>query len=456
MRRLLGIAVLIALTAALAVRPAGAAPANTVLSALDVLERDYVGPVHPLALLNVALAAARAAARVSPDVLPPLSAGLSEDTARRSFLREFDAAAGSHRFHAAQLEQIATNVMLASLHDSHTYFLGPAGDRALAGIGGDAFGGIGVAGKVERDPAGARVPIVIRVYPNSPGGRAGLRPLDAIVVINGASTAGFSAPQLEALFGGAPGTDVHLVIRRGGATRSVTVTRGPVTADDVRVDDAGGGIALVRIGAFSRGVTREIEDGLAAFPSLHGVILDLRDNPGGLVSTATNVASLFLTAGTPVYTVLDPYVGPRTYVTGRQTAPATCSVRSTGWAECGAPTGGSARVGRWQRLPLAVLINRRSASAAELVASAIQAAHRGSIIGSRSAGALEIALMRDLPIGAMSVTVERIATPSGRVVEGHGVLPDLSVRETAWDVYRGYDRVARAAAAVLLVDAAAR
>jgi carboxyl-terminal processing protease len=156
---------------------------------------------------------------------------------------------------------------------------------------------------------------------------------------------------------------------------------------------------------------------------LRAIILDLRGNPGGLITEATRVASLFLPPGVPMARVTDREHGP--------------SVLRT----AGPP--------RFVNTPLAVLVDGGSASGSEIVAGALKDAHRAQIIGDQTAGALGGAMLTPLPEGGMAVTVLRITTPTGAQVEGVGVAPDMLVALTEPDMERGEDTQLRAALQVL-------
>jgi carboxyl-terminal processing protease len=201
---------------------------------------------------------------------------------------------------------------------------------------------------------------------------------------------------------GRPGTTVSLVVTRAGASRTLQMVRRDFGTEDVTLTRLRGGVTIVKVAAFSRGVGREVRQGLAADPSAHarGVVLDLRDDPGGLLDEAVETASDFLDGG--------PVVSYE-----RRNQPAqTLSALTPGDTST----------------PLVVLVDRGTASAAEIVAAALQDRSRAVVVGSRTFGKGSVQEPTKLSDGsAIELTVGRYLTPSGRSLDGVGVDPDVLV-----------------------------
>jgi carboxyl-terminal processing protease len=225
---------------------------------------------------------------------------------------------------------------------------------------------------------------------------------DVLLSVNHADVTSADVPTVAGLLRGSERSTVRVALRRGSATRSVELTRATFTTDDVTVERLSGNIARVAIAAFTRGVGRdvaealEVEDGQAT----GGVVLDLRDNPGGLLDEAVAVASVFLDGG------------PVASYERRGRPPQTLD----------------AFLGGDVSTPLVVLVNPSTASAAEVVAAALQDRNRAVVVGTRTYGKGSVQEPSTLSDGsALELTVGRYLTPSGRSLDGLGVEPDVLV-----------------------------
>ena len=255
--------------------------------------------------------------------------------------------------------------------------------------------------------------VVARVGAGSPADRAGIRVDDQLRAVDGRSTAGLSAPVVAAALRGAPGTVVTVVMRRGVAVRTVELVRAEIVPAGVAVayESSGrGGPTVVRISvpAFTRGVGRQVRtavdraerDARTPGHGTAGVVLDLRGNPGGLLDEAVETASNFLDGGPVV----------------------SYARRSGRTVRLDAVAAGDTHV------PLVVLVDGGTASAAEVVAGALQDRGRAVLVGSRTFGKGTVQEPRALPDGsALELTVARYRTPSGRDLEGDGLEPDIEV-----------------------------
>ncbi|HEY4157772.1 MAG TPA: S41 family peptidase [Polyangiaceae bacterium] len=292
--------------------------------------------------------------------------------------------------------------MVAEL-DPHSSYLPPEDYAIFQGDTEGHFGGIGV----EVD-FGDEYVTVIAPIDGSPAARAGILSGDRILAIDNLTVRGRTSVELVRQMRGDPGTRVLLTIRRLGADKLLyfTLKREVVSVESVASKLLDGGYGYLRIKSFQTGTHSELLDHVGKLrrangADLHGVILDLRNNPGGLVNEASAIADELLSGGV-------------VYTTRR---------RGKIVDEVHADRGGALRA-----LPLVVLVNEFSASAAELVAGAIQDNHRARIIGAKTFGKGSVQTIIDLPDGAgLRLTTLRYYTPSGRAIQAQGVTPDILV-----------------------------
>ena len=254
--------------------------------------------------------------------------------------------------------------------------------------------------------------LIVRVIPNSPAQRGGLRDGDRIVAIDGQATRDLSSDRAANLLQGEPGSLVELVLDRpGAATRKAVIRRERVevpSVDDARIVDAARGLAYMKLPCFQKTTCRDVEDALWALQrdGMKTLIIDLRGNPGGLLVAAVEVADLFIDRGVIVSTH-----GRNAYEDFVYSA---------------------REVGTW-RVPLVVLIDQDSASAAEIFAGAIRDHGRGTIVGQRSFGKGSVQGIFPLAVGnaGLRLTTAKFYSPSGRPYSGSGVEPHVAVRQVA-------------------------
>ncbi|HXX37575.1 MAG TPA: S41 family peptidase [bacterium] len=415
-----GLVVLIAaLCCGLAFAPAHAADGSLVVAALHVLDQNYVEPVDDVGLLNAAIGALRTAAALGAEGLPDIPAGAVAASASRMFLDDFDRAAQSATGSATDLAYAATNAMLASLHDSHVNFYRPAEftefQRSLAGQA--SYAGIGVFVKSIEAADGTNVAFVSAAFPGGPAARAGLQRFDRILRVDGKDVSGMKAGDLVPLLRGSAHSTVVLAVKRRERTFNVSIVREAIQIPPVEARFIRPGVAYVRLFGFSRGAgrqTRAALGSLASRGSVSSVILDLRSNGGGLIEEGSEVAGAFLPPATLLGHTLE-----------RARPPAV--LRSTGTPVASA------------RTRLIVLIDDGTASTAELVTAGLHDAHRATLIGEKTAGALGVALRYPLPEGGIEVTVSKVTGPLYEQIEGVGITPDVRVDLSVDEVTRGED-----------------
>src|SRR4051794_31894648 len=295
---------------------------------------------------------------------------------------------------------------VASLDDPYSNYFSPGDYSHFQEMTSGGFQGIGV--KVEAEDGGLRV---VSVFAGSPARRGGLRPGDLIVAVDKTSLRGKSSQESTALIKGPAGTSVALTYERGGdARRTVTLKRAKVSVPVVRSEIKrydGVKVGHVSLATFSSGAHGEVA---AAIRKVHragakAVVLDLRDNGGGLLNEAVLTSSLFIPEGTIVTT--------RGRSRPSHTFDATGDAIDTKEA-------------------LVVLVNRQSASASEIVTGALQDRRRAKVVGTRTYGKGVFQEVMRLPNGgALDITVGEYFTPSGRNLggggtkRGAGITPDI-------------------------------
>lgn len=315
--------------------------------------------------------------------------------------------------------------MLASL-DPHSGFLDKDELDEVRKDEAGEYTGIGIS----VDFAAADM-VVTAVTADSPAYVAGIEPGDTIASIDGATIAGMRLPDIARRMRGVPGSALEIGVRRGGsgAVRTIKLHRAALVAQTVRVRPMANGIAWIHVTAFEG---RTAQDLVAALKTLdaggapRGIVLDVRNDPGGLVSAAVGVAGAFLPAGTPLFSArgraTDADAGTRT------AAEATVTVDPRFYRRANEPDV-LADLPAWSRtVPLAVLVNGASVSSAELLAGALQDHRRATVLGARTFGKGSIQSIFPLTgERAVKLTVARYFTPNGHEIQARGITPDVIV-----------------------------
>src|SRR5271154_353761 len=300
------------------------------------------------------------------------------------------------------LIESAINGMLTSL-DPHSNYLNTKNFDDMKVQTRGEFGGLGIEVSME-----SGLVKVISPIDDTPAARAGLKPGDLLTRPVGHRVKGMPLPQAVEKRRGPVNSDIKLTIRRKGRDPfDVKLTRATIRIQSVRSHLIGDDIGYIRITSFNEQTDVGLNNAIKyikqqAGDKLRGVILDLRNNPGGLLDQAVAVSDAFLEKGEIVST------------RGRRSDDAQRYNARPGDVAAG--------------LPLAVLINGGSASASEIVAGALQDHHRAVLIGTRSFGKGSVQTIIPLPgHGAMRLTTARYYTPSGRSIQAKGIDPDIVV-----------------------------
>ena len=297
---------------------------------------------------------------------------------------------------------------VASLDDPYSHYFGPADYRAFENQTNPHLSGIGVA--VLPDPHGLRI---VDVYPGSPAAHAGLVRGDVVVDVGATSLANRSEDFASGLIKGRAGTRVMLTVLRGGRRQVVTITRQnivvPVAEGNV-VTYHGIKIGDLALTSFTDGAASELRAQVerALHSHARALVLDLRENGGGLLDEAVSVASIFIPDGTIVST--DGRTQPRQVYLAKGGA---------------IPTS----------IPLVVLVDRGTASSAEIVTAALQDRHRALVVGTHTYGKGVFQEIQPLPNGgAIDLTVGEYFTPDGRNLGGGGVRQGAGITPNVYAV----------------------
>lgn len=301
---------------------------------------------------------------------------------------------------------VAIETMVASLNDPYTKFLDPKEfNEETTSIKG-SLKGIGVQIGIQDGKLTVIAPIE-----DTPAEKAGLLAGDEIVSIDGKSTKGITVDKAAEQIRGEEGTTVTLVVKRKGqeATKSYAIERAEIeiksvsqkVSENVKMPND---IVYIRLSSFiSRNASTEFADILAKNSDKKAVIVDLRSNPGGLLSNAIYISDMFLNGGAIVSTVdRDGY---------KETTKAVKGVRTA--------------------KPLVVLIDKGSASASEIFSGAIKDNKRGIIVGTQSFGKGLVQEVNKLPNSAgINITIQKYLTPNGTDIHKKGITPDVLVELT--------------------------
>lgn len=292
----------------------------------------------------------------------------------------------------------ALSGMLHAL-DNYSAYLPPDAYEALSDSTDGEFGGVGV--EVYPLDGGVKV---ISAIDDTPAAKAGIHPGDLIVAINDKPTCNMSYSEIISSMHGQPETSLKLTIQRGDAEIIFTIKRGTVVINPVKliVKD---NIAYIRVGYFNDMVAKRLAQAIDTLKkskeNIIGIVLDLRNNPGGVLEQAVKTVGYFIKSGVV------------TKIVGRNKKIRTITTQEDTF---------------FPDVPVVVLINSGSASASEIVAAALKFHERAVILGKRSLGKGSIQSVFPIPgNGGVKLTTDLFLTPSGDPLNGKGVQPDITV-----------------------------
>lgn len=291
----------------------------------------------------------------------------------------------------------AINGMVKSLNDPHSNYLSPKMYKTLMEQTEGSFAGIGVVMGMDNEQ---KIHIV-GIMENSPGQKAGLQEGDEILAVDGVPVTQMAFDEVAAHVRGQAGTDVVLTIMRDNANQDITITRDNIKLKTVGHKMLDNNIGYIQIVSFSEDTANEFNEAYNDLKNqgMKALVLDLRNNPGGLLTTCVEIAKKLVPKG-EIVSIVDKQGNKETYSSSLE-----------------AP-----------EYPLVVLINKNSASASEILSGAIQDTKTGTIIGNTSYGKGSVQTI--LPMfedDAVKLTIAKYYTPSGRSIDGTGITPDIEI-----------------------------
>jgi len=296
-----------------------------------------------------------------------------------------------------KLSQGTVQGLVNSLGDPFTIYFDPEQYRRLQQSYQGKYTGIGIYLSF-----GSAYPVITGTVPGSPAASAGLKSGDQIVKVGDKDIKGITADQATALIQGPEGSQVTITILRGVETMTLTMTRAEIQVPTVRTATVGNHVLYARIYQFASNTSSEFSTALkSGLPGSVGMVLDLRGDPGGFISAADDVISQFVSSG-------------ETFETHGRSGVNRHQVGSLH----GAPS-----------VPLVVLVDANSASAAEIVAGSLQVHKRAKLVGTTTYG--KGSVQEDFPLSDGSdlhLTVERWFLPNGQTIDHKGLTPDVSVK----------------------------
>ena len=298
---------------------------------------------------------------------------------------------------ATKLSHGTVQGLIAALGDPFSAYYDPAAYKKLQDNLQGQYSGVGIYLTFSTG-----YPVITGTLPDSPAAKAGLQPGDQIIKVGDQDMKGATADQATAAIQGPNGTKVVLTILRGTATFSVTITRAEITVPSVRSTMLGNQIFYVRIYQFGGNTSQEFDDALrTGLKGAKGIVLDLRDDPGGYISAANDVISEFVTSGE------------------------NFELRDRNGSIDRSDAGGQHRA---PSLPLVILVNANSASASEITAGSLQVHHRGKLVGTTTYGKGSVQLDFPLSDGSdIHLTIKRWYLPNGVTIDHKGLTPDIAV-----------------------------
>lgn len=326
-----------------------------------------------------------------------------------------------------EILEAAAQGILSSLDPHSTYLKKDVFSEVKVQLDGE-FGGLGI-----RITSDSKLIKVITPIDDTPADRAGIKAGDYISEVNGKSIYGKSVMEVVKILRGKPKTDVEITILREGEKEPLkfTLTRDIININPVK-SDIYDNVSYIRLSTFSKcisfDVAKKIEEDIKKIgkDKIEGIIIDVRNNPGGALDASVNISSLFLNSGKEIVSIKGKEGDPISY-------------KSTDYIKC---NNGKLFGKKYnfkdkynqkllKSLPIIVLVNLGSASASEIVAGAIQDHKRGLVVGTKTFGKGSVQSLIPLNKGhsAMKLTIALYYTPSGRSIQANGIKPDIIIKE---------------------------
>ncbi len=317
---------------------------------------------------------------------------------------------GDKKLDKTILMQGALKGMIETLDDPHSNYFSQKGMEDLEGQMKGEYSGVGMIIR-----KGSNEPVTVELLiEGAPAFNAGIRPNDKILYIDGKSTYDIELEEASRLLKGKTGTEVKLKIYRESEKkdREIVLKRADIKLENVRSKMLDNKVGYIKLTQFAENVDKEVARELEKLlnQGMEGLILDLRNNPGGIIGQAVSISSMFIKEG--VIVSERPKKGEEVF---------------------------SYREGKYYGdFPLVVLINEGSASASEIVSGAIRDYKRGLLIGEKSFGKGSVQVLIPLPDkDGVKLTIAKYYTPKGENIHGIGIKPDILVEEK--DDYLFYD-----------------
>jgi carboxyl-terminal processing protease len=289
--------------------------------------------------------------------------------------------------------------------DPHTNYMPPDLFKEFENETSGEFGGLGIEISVQNG-----ILTIISPIEDTPAYKAGIKPGDRVVAIDGQSTKGLSLVEASQFLRGKKGTSVILRIVRENQDKplDITIVRGNVKIKSVKYTDLDDGFAYIKVTSFIENTVKDlnktIEEHRARHKKVNGLLIDLRKNPGGLLDQAVKMSDLFLREGVIVSTV--------------------------GRSQKDKEVTSASKKGKYTDFPIVVLVDQYSASASEIVSGALQDNKRALIVGERTFGKGSVQSIIKLQDGSgLKLTVARYFTPRGISIQAEGITPDIEIED---------------------------
>jgi carboxyl-terminal processing protease len=383
----------------------------TAEAAFNILIERHVDKPTSSQLLNAATDAVAALLVKMNDQSPKMQKPTFTDSPQSDFAKFAaalnDVLAANPKEDPKLVEQQATDGMARSMNECHTYYLDPTRAKGFNAPP-QEYSGIGAT---ITSPGPNDLVEVAQVFPNSPAEKAGVKKGDKIKTVNGEDMLGLTSEEVANKIKGPEGTTVNIVFIRNSVDTPISIVRGKVTPPRVIDQTDEGNVGYIYVSQLNGDVSNQVAQAVKRQndAGVVGRVLDLRDDPGGDLSAAVDIASIFMKNVTIVYQVGRD---------GNRTA-----LRTNDRMYVDSPK------------PLVVLVNKNSASGAEIIAAGVRANGVGVVMGAQTAGCVGIGQPRELPDGGLLlVTIARMEdakTGEGLNGPGKGIVPDKPVAADA-------------------------